>query len=125
MAGLNIIVDDDQLPEFSGTLSQARWPVIDLSDGKVKTVKASQIAGTGSLDVVKITAPGGDTIPIPALEGKEVKDICRFGAGSCGLILTNEEDEPTGSNVKWFDEILTYPEGNGPLSGEILTIYFK
>jgi hypothetical protein len=123
---LNVSVDQNQLPPFSGTLSSAKWTVEDVSDGgKVKTILASQIAGAGTLSIIKITAPGGDTISLSSLSGQTIDDVGRPGQGSCGFILTGELDIPTGVNLKWYDGVLSYPVGSGPLAGEILTIYSR
>lgn len=124
LTGFIVQADLDQLPTFSGTLSDALWLVYNGSDGKLYQIAANQIAVAGNTFAMTIPATAGSVTNIPALHGRSVLTVARGGIGIPEVIITGT---PNGQQCKWdpVSNDLTAPASNDWNGGELLTIIYS
>lgn len=123
LTGFVAQVDIAQIPEFTGSLTEAIWLVYNAGDKKIYRITANQIAVVGNTDSITISATAGTVTNVSALHGRKILTVQRGGTGIPEVIYSGT---PATDQCLWDNVTndLTCPAGNVWLGGEKLTLVF-
>lgn len=124
LTGFIVQADLNQLPVFSGVISDAVWCIYSPSDGKLYQISANQIAVAGNTFAMTVPATAGSVTNISALHGRSILTVARGGIGIPEVTITGT---PNGQQCKWdtVSNDLTAPASNDWNGGELLTIIYS
>lgn len=124
LTGKQVIVDQDQLPAFSGLMTNAQWEVFNKDTNQINKITADQIAVVGNTGTKWVTATPGLVTNIPELHGRQILAVARGPLFGGKVIYPDDPNPQTGDQILWDKDTddLSVLTGN-EWGGETLLIF--